>query len=264
MVDRRILVVALILGSIAAGLAVAFLASATPTVLPSPEPMTSVIVARDEIPVGTKIAESMVEAKQIAASAVVADAATDLTAVLGVTARYPIARGEQLSASRLVAPPKVQALSFQIPEGMRAFTIPVSTSLSPAALFAPGDFVDVLVAMPADRLVTASTVSVGPSQLVRAITVAPTATQVQGSAVATLLQNVQVLTVQRAYVADGLTYEPSTRGTPSEDGNVSYVTLGLTPEQAQLVWLAEQEGKLTLTLRAFGDAHVRPVGGVAP
>ena len=261
MADRRILIMALLLGAIAAALAVAFLASARPKALPATDPMRSVIVAKDEIPVGAKISATMVEIKQVAASAVIADATTDLPAVVGVTARYPIAKGEQLSTSRLVLPPKVQALSFQIPTGLRGYTIPVNASQSPAALLAQGDFVDVLVAMPAAQLVTASSVIVGPSQLVRPPSVAPNQ-QDLGQAVATLLQNVQVLTVQRSYVADGLTYEPSTRGTPPADAGVSWVTLALTPQQSQLMWLASQQGKLTLTLRPFGDAQVGPVGGV--
>jgi Flp pilus assembly protein CpaB len=41
------------------------------------------------------------------------------------------------------------------------------------------------------------------------------------------------------------------------------VTLAVTPEQAQLLWLASQEGKLTITLRAFGDDKIADLGTIA-
>ncbi|MEZ4503843.1 MAG: Flp pilus assembly protein CpaB [Dehalococcoidia bacterium] len=256
MADRRILIVALILGAVAAGLAVAFLVSADQE--PAPEPLAdarSVIVATKPIEAGTKITEDMLEVRELPASAVIEGASSDLELVVGETARYPIAQGEQVNAVRLVAPVEVQALSFQIPEGMRGVTIPVSVNESPAALLAPGDFVDVLVAADAENLVTPATVLTGPSLSVEASTLAG-----DRKAAATLLQNIQVLTVQRAYVANGVPYDPSVRGVPPEDDGVSYVTLALSPEQAQLLWLASQDGELTLTLRAFGDDHVSPVG----
>jgi len=256
MADRRILVVALILGAVAAGLAVAFLVSADPA--PSAEPLAdarTVVVATRAIEPGTTITDDMLEVRELPATALIDGAATGLDVVVGKTARYPIAQGEQLSAGRLVAPVQVQALSFQIPDGMRGVTIPVSVNESPAALLAPGDFVDVLVAADAEKLVTSSTVLSGPSLSVEASALAG-----DRKAAATLLQNVQVLTVQRAYVANGVPYDPSVRGIPPEDDGVSYVTLALSPEQAQLLWLASQDGELTLTLRAFGDDRVAPIG----
>jgi len=256
MADRRILIVALILGAVAAGLAVAFLVSADQGATAAPlVDARSVVVATRSIEAGTTITEDMLEVRELPASAVIDGAAGGLEGVVGETARYPIAQGEQLNAVRLVAPIEVQALSFQIPDGMRGVTIPVNVNDSPAALLAPGDFVDVLVAADAEKLVTASTVLTGPSLSIEASTLAG-----DRKAVATLLQNIQVLTVQRHYVANGVTYDPSVRGTPPEEDSVSYVTLSLTPEQAQLLWLASQDGELTLTLRAFGDDRVSPIG----
>src|SRR5690606_38108835 len=129
-------------------------------------------VAREEIAVGAVLEEDMLEVKELSTEAIISGAATDLEAVVGETARYPIAQGEQVNAVRLVAPTEVQALSFTIPEGMRGFTIPVSTSESPAALFAPGDFVDVLVAGTAGSLVTPSTVFTGDSVVAQGETLA--------------------------------------------------------------------------------------------
>lgn len=250
--DRRILIAALIFGAVAAGLAVAFLSSAggdDPVVSPSGD-VRSVVVASQEIAEGTVIDGSMLEVRDVSLDAIVTGAATEIESLVGQTARYPIASGEQINPLRLVPAVEVEALSFQIPPGMRGYTIPVSTDNSPAALLAPGDFVDVLIAGEATRLVTPDSIASGQ----------PVGTE-EAQAVATLLQNVQILSVQREFVTTG-TYDPSTRGTPSESDNVSYVTLALTPEQTQLVLLASQSGRLTLTLRAFGDDEVAPVGAI--
>ena len=252
-VDLRVLLLALILGVVAAGLIVAYLASrdsgggetaAVPTL--------SVVVASEDIAAGQKVTDSMVELKALPETAVISDAATAKEQVIGQTLRYPVAKGEQLNNLRLVEPPKTQSLSFQIPQGMRGFTIPVTVSDSPAALLAPGDFVDVLVSVDIDRL---------------AVGQPPVPVPTEGAlenpkAAVTLLQNVQVLSVQRDYVDNGVPYDPSVRGEPPKDDSVSYVTLSLTPEQAQVLWLASQDGAVTLALRAFGDGEIKTLGPV--
>jgi Flp pilus assembly protein CpaB len=90
----------------------------------------------------------------------------------------------------------------------------------------------------------------------------PSADDLTGDAkaVTTLLQNVQVLSVEREYVENGVPYDASVRGAPPEDGSVSYVTVALLPADAQLLWLASQDGEMTLALRAFGDDEIGPIG----
>ncbi|MCH7889594.1 MAG: efflux RND transporter permease subunit, partial [Proteobacteria bacterium] len=78
-------------------------------------------------------------------SDVINNAATATDQVVGQVARYPVEIGEQFGRLQLVQPGEVQALSFQIPQGLRAFTIPVSVNNTPASLMAPGDFIDILV-----------------------------------------------------------------------------------------------------------------------
>jgi pilus assembly protein CpaB len=250
-VDLRVVLLALVLGVVAAGLIVAYLSSRDSggggevTV-----PTLSVVVATGDVAAGQEITESMVELKALPETAVISNAATAEDQVVGQTLRYPVVEGEQLSNLRLVEPPKVQALSFQIPEGLRGFTIPVSVSNSPAALLAPGDFVDVLVSVEAEMLAL-DELPLPPRSLG-----AP-----EGSnAAVTLLQNVQVLSVQREYVDNGVPYEPSVRGEPPDQDSVSYVTLALPPEQAQVLWLALQGGAVTLSLRAFGDDEIKDLG----
>lgn len=254
--DRRVLVLALVLGAISAGLVVAFLASRGSTTDGSTATtsVSSVVVATREIPVGMLITDSMLEVRSLPQSALIDSGATSIEQVAGETARYPIAKGEQLSLLRLVEAPQVEALSFQIPAGMRGFTIPVSVSDSPAAVLVPGDFVDVLVAGATSSVIVERSVLVGFSEFDE---------QESSQSVVTLLQNVQVLSVQREYVDNGVVYDSSVRGELPENDSVSYVTMALTPDQAQLMWLATQDGKVTLALRPFGDDSISDLGPVS-
>lgn len=279
MADRRVLLISLILGALAAGLSVAYLSSQSRgPVVNETVANVPVIIATTEIPVGTKITDEMLGVRSLPLTAVASDVLrdTERAQAVGQTARYPIAQGEQVGRTRLVAAPAVSAISFQIPPGMRGFTIPVSAQDSPSGLFAPGDFVDIMVVGPVreivgpgilDRAVAISsplgtlvTRDVnGIQRLVAAdqltstqVTVPLTAVNPEAEIVVTLLQNIQVLSVERTFVANGVTYDPTTRGAPPASG-FGTVTLALTPEQTQLMWLARQHGKMTLTLRRFGE-----------
>ena len=201
------------------------------------------VVAAREIAPGQKITQPMIQLKSLPKSAIISSAATDPEQVLGQIARYPVPVGEQLGNFQLVQASEVQALSFQIPQGLRAFTIPVSVNNTPASLMAPGDFVDLLLSGSPEVL----------RQTPQLALVEGLETGEESKTTVTFLQNIQVLAVQRTYVDNGVTYDSSVRGAPDAKGAVSYLTLALTPEQGQLVSLVANNGKITLSLRPFGD-----------
>lgn len=250
--DRRVLFIALALGAVAAGLIVAYLASQDSGKTLTPVEVRSVVVASSDIAAGTKVTGDMVQLKGVAANAFVADSYTNTTSVVGVTARYPIKAGEQIGPSKMVETAKGKALSFEIPAGLRAFTISISTNTSPAALIAPGDFVDVIVAGKVTGIVPPSGTPVAANG------------NNDFKAAVTLIQNVQVLAVQRNYVDNGVPYDASVRGSlPASDKSIDNITLALTPDQAQLLWLTAQDGKVTVALRGFGDQETSPIPAVA-
>jgi len=241
------------LGLIAAVLVIIFLSQADDDNPPSNVPLMAVVVAAQPIAAGETITGSKLDTSQVPEAAAATDGFGERALVEGKVARYPIAEGEQITGGRLVDPPQVQALSFQIPEGMRGMTIPVSVNDTPAALLAPGDFVDVIVSV--EVLALVGSVS---SELL------PTPVAGEGNedlkGAATILQNVQVLSVARNYVDTGVVYEASTRGEPpADDEAVAFVTLAVSPEDAQLLWLSQDKGRLTLVLRAFADDRILPL-----
>jgi pilus assembly protein CpaB len=250
--DWRILAAALVLAAIAAGLIVAYLASrgssSSEPAAPIVEEPVPVVVAIQEIPGGTLVTEEMVELRYYPEETLPEGAmpATDL--VVGQVTRFPIAAGEQLTISRFVGPSSGQSISFQIPEGLRGFTIPVDVRSSPASLLVPGDFVDVIVLLDIELLGLQPVLGLSEDR------------DYKGAY--TIFQNLQVISVQREYV-EGVPYEPSVRGDLPEEGDISYVTLAVEPEDAQLLWLASSQGSVTLSLRPFGDEDVTPLAPIA-
>ncbi len=289
MADRRVLILALVMGAAAAGLSVAFLSSqARSTSVGQSVVNVPVIVAESDIPVGTTVTDAMLSVRNQPSSAVASDVLrdTERAQAVGQTARYPIAKGEQVGRTRLVGAPEVAAISFQIPPGKRGFTMPVNASESPAGLLVPGDFVDIMVvgqvkeivgpgildkavaiSSPLGTLVTRDVN--GVQRLVAAdqltttqVTIPVTSVNPEAEIVVTLLQNIQVLSIDKSFVPNGVPYDSTTRGAPPTTAGT--VTLALTPEQSQLMWLARQHGKMTLTLRRFGEnepTDIPPLAG---
>ena len=245
--NRRALILALLLGVVAAVLTVLFLGGRGDASNDAPAvavPTSQVVVAAREIATGQIITEAMVQLKTLPNSAIINNAATDTGQVVGQIARYPVEIGTQMGMLHLVQPGSVQALSFQIPHGLRAFTIPISVNNTPAALMAPGDFIDLLVSGSPAVLRQTPQLNLVEDNYANA----------QGNITLTLLQNVQVLALNTSYVDNGVTYDSSVRGTPV--GSVSYLTLALTAEQVQLLSRVSSDGQITLSLRRFGDATI--------
>jgi pilus assembly protein CpaB len=232
--DKRPLILAGVLGLVAAVLVVMFLSRADekpPVVDNSP---TMVAVATQDLAPGVRINADMVELREIPTSAMVAGGYRAKDGVVGKTVRYPVAKGEQLTVTRLVEPQKSQTISFVIPKGLRAITIPVSTI---GLLIAPGDFVDILISVDSATVLAGNRPGVTANQ----------------NAIGTIVQNVQVLSVGLNFVNEGVPYDPSVRGTAAGG---DFFTVAVTPEQAQLLLLAQQEGAISLTLRPFGDEQI--------
>jgi pilus assembly protein CpaB len=247
--DRRVVIIALLLGAVAAILTFAYLRSLGPR-MEAAAGAIPVVVASRNVEAGQRLTDAMIEVKMLPEAAVASSAFTTKEQVIGQAVRYPIGQGEQITGARLIEPARVPSLSFQIPPGLRGFTIPVNVQKSPAALAAPGDFVDVLVAFNVEVL------GLAPPEAPRSATRG----NLEYHAAVTLIQNVQVLSVQQKFAEGAGTYEPATRAAPPRESNINYVTLAVTPEDAQLLALAvDKASLLTLSLRAFGDSQTPEV-----
>lgn len=217
--SRRVLIIALLLSIIAAGAAYYYLSTSLeqgPVVARTGE-TTEVVVAVQEIPAQTRITREMVNIRKVPVQYAQPGAAVSVDQVAGRIATVSILGDEQVTTTKLAGEgmPK-KRLSYNIPEGYRAITIPVDEIKGVAGFPTVGDRVDVIVSQET-----------------------PVATQ-------TLLQNVDILATGSVTI-------------PQDDGEQRVVptfTLSVTPEQAQIITLAEKTVDVRLILRSPVDEGV--------
>ena len=84
----------------------------------------------------------MVEVKQVPDSLLVAGAFASTDPVVGEAARFPIAKGDQITPAKVGAAPEGDGLSFVVPKGMRGLSIEVQEVTAVGGLIRAGDRVD--------------------------------------------------------------------------------------------------------------------------
>jgi pilus assembly protein CpaB len=254
--NKRFLLLALVLGVIGAILVYVTFSRSDKTNEAAPVGDTPVVVAKQDIAARTEITRSMLETRLVNKDAVAATAYSDPELVVGQVTRFPIETDEQITSSKVV--PKTgslagsRSLSFVIPQGMRAMAVNVSEVINGGGLVLPGDYVDVLVTFDVDFA--------KPND--------PTSRETfYNYFTETLLQNVEVLAVSQGVVdivesPDATPTANGQRVRNSEDEprpGAATVTLALTPEQAQILFNAELNGRIRMAVRAFGDGATVPL-----
>ena len=209
---------ALAVSLVTAGAAYYYLSTATATVPPAAGPMTEVVVALRDIPADTRITQDMVETRVLPAGYAHPAAARATAEVVGKVTTAAIMREEQVLPARLAGEglPR-KRLAYSVPEGWRAMTIPVNEITGVGGYPTVGDRVDVLVTA-GDNPVTSKIV----------------------------LQNVEILATGDIIATQ-------------DDGQqrvVASFTLSVTPEQAQILALADKTAHIRLLLRSPVDEAV--------
>lgn len=185
----------------------------------SAEPQVEVIVAADDLQVGSKIDEHDIKIIKIPASALPPGSPRRKSDVIGHGVIIPITKGEFILPTKLAGDNAGSGLPSLIPNGMRAVAVRVNEVVSVAGFVTPGSRVDVL------------------------LTGTPTGANEQETT--TVLQNVLVL-------ASGHTLERTSTG---EAQNTAVITLQVTPEDAEKLTLAASQGHIQLILRNPLDVH---------
>jgi pilus assembly protein CpaB len=210
----------------------------------------TVVTAASNIATGQSITAGMLSTAHVSKSAAIAGYVTDKASLVGLTALYPIAQGEQISTSKIVGAAAGAGVSpsYIIPQGKQGFAIQVSQTTSPNALITAGDHVDVIAVGK-----SAGSGSSSAPQLPAALTI---------------VQNVEVLAVDSAALkpvsrfdkdgkpiqsgaSDGsIATNPNPTGTKAD---AKTITLAVTPEQAQQLAIGQHGYTLFVSLRAPGD-----------
>lgn len=217
---------------------------------------TGVVVASRDIAARTELTADMLKVADLPRDQALKGAFSDEEVVVGQVTRYPLAENEQITPAKIgpqTSEEEEQGLSFVVPQGMRAFSIQVSEVSSVGGLVLAGDLVDIIAIFQEE--------DVGLDKAV------------------TLLQGIEVLAVAQAAQEaippsatdqageeTDATPEAAARetlGLRPEDveanPNARTVTLLVTPEQAQLLALAQARGQLALALRRYGDEAEVPL-----
>jgi pilus assembly protein CpaB len=177
------------------------------------EPGVDVVVAANDLQVGSKVEDRDARVVKAPASIVPSNYFKAKSQVVGRGVVLPIQRGEYFLPSKLAAENAGAGLPALIPPGMRAVSVRVNEIVAVAGFVGPGTRVDVLLTgNPGGTAETQTT---------------------------TVLENVAV-------IASGTKLERSPSG---EAQNAPVITLLVSPEDAQKLTLASSQGHIQLALR---------------
>lgn len=248
--NRRPMILAAVFGAISALLIVIYLQNAKGSEESTKQLATvPVVFALRAIPERTQITDGMVEVRQIPVDAQHKLALGDKGNVVGQITRVKIEAGEQVLSAKLTNQAREVGFSAVVPEGRRAVAIAVTEVIASGGHVSPGDWVDVIGVFKVSVAVDQNGQPL-PGGKPSAGEKGSDAQAVDVMQSMTVLQNIQVLAVAQK---DDQEIQPGgAKGTP-KDAEARSVTLAVTPEQAQKLFLAEEVGKLRLSLRPFGE-----------
>jgi pilus assembly protein CpaB len=199
---------------------------AAPLARPAP-PQKSVLVARNAITRGQILKpqdfswqvwpEGGVDRNYIQAGTRPAEAFT------GWVARDPFAPGEPISDAKIVSPGSRGFLAAALAPGMRAVSVPVTATSGISGFVFPGDQVDILIT---------HTPATGNNN------------EAPHKASETVLRDVRVIAVDQKLDSKG-----------NEALVAHTATLEVTPKQSEIIAVATEMGKLSLSLRSLAVAE---------
>jgi pilus assembly protein CpaB len=178
--------------------------------------LSTVVAVANSIPAGAKLQEKDLRLVKMPVTDVPPGAFHSTIDAAGRAARVPMAKGELVMTAKLADLNGGAGLSALIPAGMRAVSVKVNDVIGVAGFVTPGTHVDVV------------------------LTGQPARSAGDDPAATTILENVQVLAAGQNLPRGGNDTEPQ---------NVAVITLLVSPEDAQKLALATQEGKIQLALR---------------
>jgi pilus assembly protein CpaB len=179
-----------------------------------------VVVAALDLPPGNEILKTSLKTREFPKNAAPANVISDPDQIAGRVAVVPIAPDDLVLESKLAPRGVTPGITSLIPLGMRAVSIPIANvAAGHSGLLMPKNRVDVLF----------TSTDQGVQD------------QTGGGSTSMLLQNVEILAVDRRIYVSG--------ETKSETSEIRSVTLLVTPDQANKIDLASNRGLLHLALR---------------
>ncbi|WP_084424799.1 Flp pilus assembly protein CpaB [Caloramator sp. ALD01] len=184
--------------------------------------LVKVLVANTNIPKGTVIEKKMLREIELPKDSLQQGYIRDYSLVLGKFAKENIIKDEIILLGKLQGE-KIDELSFNIDENYRALSVNVTGDTGVSYLLKPGDYVDVIVFLSEKR---------ENNRVIRS------------DIAKVILQNIKVLAVDR---------NMTRQNNPKDDGKIPtrfFVTLQVPAQDVEKLVLAEDIGKIKLSLRA--------------
>jgi pilus assembly protein CpaB len=221
--DRQKLLMIFGGAAVAAALLTWFLYSAT--VAPKSEKLVQVLASSANLPAGTRLQKMHFKKITMAAKDVPPGVLQDEKAGIDRTLLYPMGLNEPVLANRLSSVSGADGVASMIEPGKRAVSVSVNDASSASGLIQARSHVDVLFTKPGSMLEAVTT---------------------------TVLEDVVVLSVGRVVEPVGAAPAAGAAGAtpaPVNTGQNRAVTLLVTPEQARVLELAKNQGRVSLALR---------------
>ena len=189
------------------------------------------VVAAHDLPMGSLITKDSVKLVPWPASSPVEKGFTTVESVLNRGLIDSVVANEPLTETKLASLEAGAGLPPSIPEGMRAVSVKVNEVIGVAGFVIPGSRVDVLV------------------------TVDDPNGERRGGVTRAVVSNIQVLTA-------GTRFDQEKARADGKAMPTTVVTLVATPEDAERITLASNEGKIMLTLRNPLDVNPTDTQGI--
>jgi len=177
-----------------------------------------VVVASKDLPEGTSLSASNLETKPWPVSTIPAGAYPRPDSLIGRVTRVAVYKGEAMLPGRLAPAGTGPGLEVKITPGKRAMALKINDVAGISGLIQPNSRVDVVVSMKKSDATSAPVSKV-------------------------FMQDMRVLSM-------GTTVDRDVDGKPI---TATTAALEVTPEQAERLAVATNEGSIQLVLRAFGD-----------
>lgn len=232
-----ILIVALVLGGLAAVLAANYLGDARSTIEAESEPI-EVLIASEDIPRGLSaeelLAEDLITLQEVPRRFVAAGAISSEKALEGRVLADPLSAGEQVTEGRFELP-STAGLAYSIPGEFVGLSIPVDEVQGVSGLVKPGDHVTLYVTFDENqndgtpaitRMLVADTKVLAVGAALRA---EPASTNDEGS-------------------SDGGALATSRDENTEEDLNARTMTLAVNAADAERIVFAEEQGNVWCAL----------------
>ena len=197
----------------------------SPAKASEPLDLKDIVVAAKPLTVGGTIKPGDIKIVKVTATQFPRGAFSKVEEVMDRPLMSNILLDEPIQEGRLAARGSGLGIAPIIPVGMRAVTVRVTEVVGVAGFVLPGMRVDILLTGKAPESVDTVTT--------------------------TVLQNITVLSA-------GQTYQPDAKG---QAINASTVTLLVSPDQAETLTLASQEGRIQLVLRNGSDHNIEKTPG---